>query len=179
MLCTDTAVSPTHQAQLSIMIIIQPPHREGGIKHCHCTVVRISVAYVGLPNQFHTTSWKTYRKFCSRLAKKKCQRIPNKMSLMSKTVLKSCTVLYCPETSMARKCQHCLKHWLDGHRVFISQSVPYCMSLRSVLCCLFYICSLGVCILDILYLKAKGPKRPLTMQYTYKIIQTIHTKYNQ
>ena len=25
-----------------------------------------------------------------------------------------------------------------------------------------------------LYLKAKGPKRPLTMQYTYKIIQTIH-----
>ena len=27
--------------------------------------------------------------------------------------------------------------------------------------------------------KAKGPKRPLTMQYTYKIIQTIHTKYNQ
>ena len=30
-----------------------------------------------------------------------------------------------------------------------------------------------------LYLKAKGPKRPLTMQYTYKIILTMHTKYNQ
>ena len=38
-----------------------------------------------------------------------------------------------------------------------------------------YVCQ----ILHFIYLKAKGPKRPLTMQYTYKIIQTIHTKYNQ